>query len=492
MNDSGLVFEGLARRDGAAFRFDWFGNVVTSTQHGAPQRSVRMSCSVLRPGLGWIKPAGEDDDQRGVPLAYLPGIRLGDVWQGGAHKHQSPLVRVAFPELSITDETAKVMPAGAPTSADEASAYVLPFTAFNAHRHHTGSWVTRVQVDTSTVLVVPSMELLRFYLGANGLLLERILSGANAEERLYSRFYLNPHTYTGKLTLGEGLGTAVAPTVARIAFEPRARMAFYSIVKTGQVALINEKEWHPRMGFPFTGTTNLTADGVWIEGDGVRTFVALKLVRCAYPYPFERLIFQTSDAAPLAPRARETSNKSKRSKKVEIANRPSDRRLAPVEIYADTDDTDPFPDLKGKQVMRQRFESNASAFGAAAAGAEGNFAIGPHRDGASRRAELLGAERAREDAPIEPALLAELRSSVVMAMPGFEIQSSAKGGAAHRIQLPAPRDNPLWEPKWVWLLICSGHSHSGDVMTLVLGQAEAPDGFRTVKSSRRSFGLPAI
>ncbi|WP_295983320.1 hypothetical protein [uncultured Variovorax sp.] len=215
------VYAELGRRDGGALRVDWFGNIGNSLRFGPGQRTLKLSCSLWRPGLGWTSDVGDDRQAIEIPIAILPHVRLGDIWKDGSLVESVPLTRLVFEDLLVDEQTAEVVPSVLPYSPpDGASSYVLPFGAFDAHRAHTRSWVARVQVDPGTVLVVPSLELFRFYFGATGSVLESVMSGADAEQRLYHAAYISRTSNAANIVLGMGMPAAAAPTVARIALDP--------------------------------------------------------------------------------------------------------------------------------------------------------------------------------------------------------------------------------------------------------------------------------
>ncbi|SFQ73457.1 hypothetical protein SAMN05216567_1325 [Variovorax sp. OK605] len=245
------VYAELARQDGAALRIDWFGNVGNSLRFGPEQRTLKVSCSRWRLDLGWTLGAGDERQEIEIPIAILPQIRLADVWQNGSFVESAPLTRLLFQDLQVDEQTTEVLPVGLPYSPlGGASSYVLPFNVFNVHRDHTRSWIARVQVDPNTMLVVPSLELFRFYFGATGSVLEGIMAGADAEQRLYHAAYISRSSNAANLVLGMGMPAAAAPTVARIALDDEAKKAFFTLIKGGRIAGLNRTDWQPRMGFP--------------------------------------------------------------------------------------------------------------------------------------------------------------------------------------------------------------------------------------------------
>ncbi|MDM0007486.1 hypothetical protein QTI51_22905 [Variovorax sp. J22G73] len=489
------LYDGLARQNGAALRIDWFGNVGNSLRFGSEQRTLKVSCSPWRPNLGWKLGADDKREEIEIPIAILPQIRLGDVWQGGCFAESAPLTRMLFKEMAVNEQTAVVLPAGLPYSPSEGStSYLLPFSAFNAHAEHTRSWVTRVQVDPGTVLVVPSLELFRFYFGATGSVLEGVMSGGDAEQRLYHAAYISRVNNAANVVLGMGMSAAAAPTVARIALDGEAKKAFFTLVKGGRIAGLNKTDWQPRMSFPFTGKTNLTVDGLWLDTPGQRTFVALRLIRCTYPHPFERLNYSMHDGqrrtrTPVSGERKELGPIEKKENKPKIVNQWADRSQAALEVYRDDDDADPFPYLKRTSIHRK---SHAS-FHANRSGTEGEdgglYAIGPLDAAGLPPAEIIGAPSSSDKCRLEPTFLAALRQAVAACLPGWEFCPLEDGEVTRRMAVPAPPGVASWCDLWVWLSTIVEYRAKGGVMRCAaLGVAEFPEGQISVEVVAQLLG----
>lgn len=278
------VVASLRRLGSAPVRIDWFGNVSKSRRLGSSASTARLCCS--RWGA-----TSRGEIEVDVPVAFLRLFRIGDVWQSGRRVGHDPSVeRVDFRGLAIDDSSCAVGPAGLPSeSGSGSSGYDLPFSQFSAHRNHTGAFVVRVSIDPHTVLLVPCMEIVRFYFGASGGLLSGVFSGAFAERNLTTRARIEPGSGEAFLALGPDLSGVAAPAVARVAFNPIARREFRSLVNSGTAASARDEKYYPRMAFPFVGLTNLLADGEWLTVGQRRVFVVWRLLRCTHPFPFRSL-----------------------------------------------------------------------------------------------------------------------------------------------------------------------------------------------------------
>lgn len=486
------VFDRLARQDGAALRIDWFGNVGNSLRFGPEQRTLKVSCSRWRRDLEWTHNAEDERHEVEIPIAILPQIRLGDVWQNGSFVESAPLTRLVFEDLLVDEQTAGVVPSGLPYSpAGGTPSYVLPFNAFDVHRDHTRSWIARVQVDPNTVLVVPSLELFRFYFGATGSVLEGVMAGGDAEQRLYHAAYISRSSNAANLVLGMGMPAAAAPTVARIALDDEAKKAFFTLVKGGRIAGLNRTDWQPRMGFPFTGKTDLTVDGLWLETAGQRTFVALRVIRCTYPHPFERLYYSIDDGRPRARPSASSEQKERkaREKKPEIVNQWADRSQAPLEVYSDGDDSDPFPYLNKTSIHRSRRAAGRALQSDGESVEPGQYAIGPSDSAGLPPAEIMGAQIDSDERRLEPSFLADLRQAVPACLPGWEFCPLEDGEVVRRMAVPAPDGVASWSDLWVWLSTIVEHGATGGVTRCaVLGVAEFPEGQISVEVVAQLLG----
>ncbi|MGJ3702652.1 hypothetical protein [Variovorax sp. AFSI2.2] len=489
------AFDELAREDGVALRIDWFGNVGNSLQFGPEQRTLKVSCSLWRPGLGWMLRSSDERQEIEIPIAVLPHIRLGEVWKDGARVESAPLTRMLFKEMAVDEQTSEVLPSGLPYSpAGGSTSYLLPFNVFNAHNEHTRSWVTRVQVDVRTVLVVPSLELFRFYFGATGSVLEGVMAGGDAEQRLYHAAYISRVSNAANVVLGMGMPAAAAPTVARIALDDEAKKAFFSLVKGGRIAGLNKTDWQPRMGFPFTGKTNLTVDGLWLDTPGQRTFVALRLIRCTYPHPFERLNYSIDDGQlrtrpPVSGGRKERGPGEKKERKPKIVNQWADRSQVALEVYSDDDDGDPFPYLKKTSIHR----TSHAPFRANRTDAEDEdaclYAIGPSDAAGLPPAEIMGSQNDYDERRLEPSFLADLRQALPACLPGWEFCPLEDGEVARRMAVPAPAGVASWSDLWVWLSTIVEYGATGGAMRCAaLGVAEFPEGQISVEVVAQLLG----
>lgn len=372
------VLAALRKLGAEAYRIDWFGDVRSYGRTGGRLPLVNIVVSRWR-GL-----AKTDEIQHprrkaaiSVPMAFLRLLRIGDIWAGGNYYGSDQTIRrEEFLGIEITDGAFDVKPAGFPILSGSGAFYPLPFGQIDAHRGHTGACCVRISLPGRITLIIPCMEMIRFYFGASGALLSRLFSGALASQRLFTSARINPVTGIGNIDLAHGLPGVAATTVGRIAFDSHARRAMHWIVNSGTSAAANRERYYPKTTFPFRGRTDLTAEGRWLEHGDCRVFLAERLIRCTHPFPFKAL-FYTSQVNLLASRAtlRKSANRSPRPPAGDIDRRSSndivlaENTVAPALLPCRIDVADhaavgPFPDLLQKPVRRVR--SKRSGFGSKA------------------------------------------------------------------------------------------------------------------------------
>jgi len=338
------------------FRVEWLGQVLRGTVTSV---SVVFAPWQINSDTGEMGPAAGDHRTVAVPIAYLRMFRIGDLWQNGvATGHRDLQARQTF-SLSIQDGAAQVMPAGVPLEGTSGRpVYPLPFSVFAGHRENTQSHCVRLAVGNNLWLVIPCLELVRFYFGGSGSFLKRLFSGAFALDKLYKRCQFNSWTRTARVELADDLSGAAAATIARIALNTQAKRAASWIVNSAVAASANRLRYHPKTTFPFFGNTELTVDGRWIEQQGFRIFLAEQIVRCTHPFPFVSLYYTTTRSH-VSPKPQSNSSQpppprdeaaTAQAESV-VEDITSDAQLQPASIPLDSD-VDPFPDLAGKKVRR--------------------------------------------------------------------------------------------------------------------------------------------
>ena len=343
----------LDRRDGSRVRIDWIGDVV-----GHRHKFVRVVTSRWNGVRRWSGASVLDAVETvEIPVGYLRLLCVGDLWEGGIKTASQVAHSAKFSDLAIDSLTSETLPCGAHAVQGGSDApHLLPFGSFDGHREHTTSFVVRVRVDASTSIVVPCIELARFYFGAAGSLLKAIFSGALAKRELVLGSRID-NAGVANIIIPARMHYTAAPAIARIAFDSAAEVALNTLIQSGVSASVDGRPWYPKMGFPIRGRTNLSARGLWIEEGGHRTFLVFKLLSCSHPLPFRKLLYSVGrsegEIAPPKPRVQRmaTKREPQGSTTVSLSKRPVFGRQQ-FTLLAGVDEVEPFPDLTGKPLIR--------------------------------------------------------------------------------------------------------------------------------------------
>jgi len=244
--------------------------------------------------------------------------------------------------------------------------FLLPFGEHPWHHRHTHSYC--VLIDAGDVsLVVPGAEMIRFYYGSTSQLVLRLFTGAMSPERLWQAKHYNQETGHLHLKLAERLYGVSAPDIGRIALCDTAYKAASYVYHHCASALAQRLPAFPYMGFPFHGSTTLTASGIWLsfKGQEKATFLAFHIDSCSHPFPFRSLTYEADDrkvrspqrgAATGADGGRRTVD---RGKQATLSNSDAGKTKSSRSSVFDAPTR--FPDLKRKQVWRERIVSCKSS-----------------------------------------------------------------------------------------------------------------------------------
>ncbi len=355
--------------DERPWRIDWFGEVAYPVVvQRFRQPSIKVAISPLKdPGqplslFSRIETAVEEQRDVWMPVGSLPLLRIGDIWKGGAVSVKPVYESCTFDELHIHPQTVTYLKAG--VSVDEH--FLLPFGEHPWHHRHTHSYC--VLIDAGDVsLVVPGAEMIRFYYGSTSQLVLRLFTGAMSPVRLWQSKHYNQETGHLHLKLAERLSGVSAPDIGRIALSDTAYKAASYVYHHCASALAQRLPAFPYMGFPFHGSTTLTASGMWLsfKGQEKATFLAFHIDSCSHPFPFRSLTYEADDRKVRSPqRGAETGAEDGRKtvdqgKQATLSDGdPGKAKSSRASIF---DSPIRFPDLKRKQVWRERVVSCSSA-----------------------------------------------------------------------------------------------------------------------------------
>jgi len=98
----------------------------------------------------------------------LPLLRIGDLWSEGKLLQQPDYELEIFPDVEITAQTTTLVKAGLNK---DGGGFLLPLNEHPWHRRCTHSYCVEVALDDRRRLLVPCMELIRFYFGSSSKLI---------------------------------------------------------------------------------------------------------------------------------------------------------------------------------------------------------------------------------------------------------------------------------------------------------------------------------
>ncbi|AMP02126.1 hypothetical protein CAter282_4361 [Collimonas arenae] len=358
------------------WRIDWLGNLSYPDRiqrHSQP--SVRVMLSKLQGPPRQVdlnhKRCSNYEQQRSIslPIAVLPLLRIGDIWRKEHYVASPTYATETFENIQINNEHCQQIEAGSYELDEETGSkrYFLPSSHHPYHMAHRNSkCVVISQPESTTKIVVPQLELARFYFGSSAALISKLFSYGMILDGIYAYNETIPQQEDGSafVQLRPKMKDKSAADIARIALDPYAKHAAILISKSIVKCAKEKRSIYAETDFPFRGETTLTLIGKWLpyttEG---RIFCCYRIVRCTAAFPFESLKFFRDNAG-----NKDGTNDPSRP----IAYEGSGPRLTPNHIdgaalltdeepYAFLDDTEilipeetPFPDLTIKTVEKER------------------------------------------------------------------------------------------------------------------------------------------
>lgn len=270
-----------------------------------------------------------------------------------------------FKDVQITRGTTDFIKAG--LSVDEE--YYLPAAQHPWHLQQTQSYCIKVELPEGKRIIIPCMEMIRFYFGSSASFLHRLFMSNITYEHLWKSKHFDPVFERLHLKLSDGISGASAADIGRIAMNQEARCAASLIFRTCQLALLNSQPIYPYTGFPFTGKTNLTASGIWLSRGAAEnsTFVVYRLKSCAHPFPFQSLAYESTYVKKAGSNKNQKNNQSqtgeeqspvgqsvrggKQTLSEDDPGKSKSSREHPIKTNAR------FPDLVSKAVWRERYDT---------------------------------------------------------------------------------------------------------------------------------------
>ena len=218
-------------------------------------------------------------------------MRIGDIWRNGQLILQPDYQIEQFRALKIDRSTTALVKAGL---SRDGRGFLLPLDEHPWHRLGTQSYCIEVSLGDNRRLIIPCMELIRFYFGSSSSLVSKLFLPPLLKENLYSDAQYDRVSKCLTIKLAENISGAAASDIGRLCLNQHAwgvAVAVGTSLLKGSAA---GQPSFPQVFFPFEGTTDLAASGKWVSFAGVEhaTFVVFNLRSCSYPFPFSSLKYE--------------------------------------------------------------------------------------------------------------------------------------------------------------------------------------------------------
>ncbi len=285
------------------WRIDWFGDiafpnrlvrrkqpsVLVHLSRVADNRFLSDPSALLSPQC--TRPA-QFQKRVWVSVGTLALLRIGDIWRDGQLVLRPDYELEKFHNIQISKDSTSLVKAG--LNLDEGG-FLLPLSEHPWHLQCTMSYCLMVQLRENWRIIIPCLELVRFYFGSSSNLLSKLFLPPLKRESLFSSAMLDPKTRKLQIDLAERMSGASAADIGRISMDPVAAHAARIIGASCLRASTSSQLIYPQAIFPFEGTTDLIASGKWLShGDVSRsTFLVYSLRSCSHPFPFRSLQYNT-------------------------------------------------------------------------------------------------------------------------------------------------------------------------------------------------------
>ena len=288
-----------------SWRIDWFGDLAF------PNRLIRRKQPSLLLHLSRVLDSNYRDDpsvllspasttpakfQRKIWISVgtLPRLRIGDIWRNGQLEVSPDYQLESFVDLHIDDTTVSLIKAGLNL---DGKGFLLPISEHPWHMQCTHSYCVTVELPDNRRLIIPCIELIRFYFGSCNNLVTRLFSPTLRREALYTKPQFDKTTGRLVLELAEKIAGASAADIGRMHLDP---VAWHAAVRVGASLLkpsLAKQSVYPQAFFPFEGKTTLIAAGKWLplEDQAQATFIVYNLRSCSHPFPFRSLRYTSKD-----------------------------------------------------------------------------------------------------------------------------------------------------------------------------------------------------
>lgn len=358
--------------DERMWRIDWFGEFHYPPGNSNSQPSFRVAispvlCDSTDSDAILAATATNLNNQRQISLkvGFLNLVKIGDVWQNGQCISTPDYQTEKFEKLVINKTTANFIKAGLPIGGK----FTLPLDEHPWHRLQTMSYCLCVALPNEKRIIIPCVELIRFYFGSSSKLLHLLFTRQITPEDFFKSSHFNNSSGHLHLKLAENLSGMSATDIGRMALDNNAWRTARLIFDTCMAASTAREPIYPFTGFPFVGETDLVCKGKWLSNGTTpnATFVVYQLKSCSHPFPFKSLSYEAADNKKVAANKNQPANQASKSDNKNVIPKNANIKTQTV---IDTDpgksksgkehwitDTPRFIDLTKKRVWRERYDT---------------------------------------------------------------------------------------------------------------------------------------
>lgn len=358
--------------DERMWRIDWFGEFYYPPILSNSQPSVRVAispvlCDSSDSGAMLAATATNLNNQRQISLkAGLLGlVKIGNIWQNGQCISTPDYQTEKFEKLNVNKTTSTIIKAGLPINGE----FILPLDEHPWHRLQTMSYCLNVMLPNDRRIIIPCVELIRFYFGSSSKLLHLLFTRQISTEDFWKHNNFDSHSGHLHLKLAESLSGMSATDIGRIALDNNAWRAARLIFDTCMAASTARESIYPFTGFPFVGETDLVCTGKWLSygTTPIATFVVYQLKSCSRPFPFKSLSYETADNKKVVAKKNKPADQTPKSDNKTVTLKSTNIKTQSV---VDTDPgksksskehwmegTPRFVDLAKKRVWRERYDT---------------------------------------------------------------------------------------------------------------------------------------
>ena len=328
-----------------------------------------------------------------VSVGTLALVRIGDIWHKGGLALRPDYELEEFAGLQIDKESTAIVKAGLNLNNE---GFLLPISEHPWHIQCTQSYCLMVHLPNERRLIIPCMELARFYFGSSSGLFSKLFLPPLFRDALFSSASLDPYSRRLQIDLAEKMSGASAADIGRIALDPIAARAARIVGNSCLRASTAGLPIYPQARFPFEGKTNLIASGRWLSHGGVpkSTFLVYNLRSCSHPFPFRSLQYTTKGTQP-RPKLQKQTRSPTEDPKFQRLPAPESKDSALVEKDASSKlagktkqirEVARFPDLERKSIWRSmRLTAEESAAEHVSPGASTIDSVAVGETGSERR-----------------------------------------------------------------------------------------------------------